>query len=322
MRSVAGIVSSFIAGVCLSVFVATAGYAQDLTLQRDRVNAGTVGIISGGVTGTYIRIASDLSNALDDGYEHRVLAILGKGSIRNIEDLLLLRGIDIAIVQSDVLDFYRNSGLYAGIEDRVHYITKLYNEEVHLLARSDFAQVGDLSGRKVNFGTQGSGTFMTASIIFDSLNIDAEVTTFPEPLALEKLRQGEIDALVFVGGRPLNLLLQVTKDDNLRLLSIPPDQVEGAYIATALNDTDYPELIDADAAVPTVAVGAVMAAYNWPADHPRHAKVKRFVDRFFTSFPAFQQAPYHPKWQEVDLRVELPAWQRFDPAEDWLAANP
>lgn len=322
MRSVAGIVSSFIAGVCLSIVVATAGYAQDLTLQRDRVNAGTVGIISGGVTGTYIRIASDLANALDDGYEHRVLAILGKGSIRNIEDLLLLRGIDIAIVQSDVLDFYRNSGLYAGIEDRVHYITKLYNEEVHLLARSDFAQVGDLSGHKVNFGTQGSGTFMTASIIFDSLNIDAEVTTFPEPLALEKLRQGDIDALVFVGGRPLNLLLQVTKDDNLRLLSIPPDQVEGAYIATALNDKDYPELIDADAAVPTVAVGAVMAAYNWPADHPRHAKVKRFVDRFFTSFPAFQQAPYHPKWQEVDLRVELPAWQRFDPAEDWLAANP
>ena len=319
MRALTVLIRSIVTGLLLSVFLVTASYGQSDEAQRSSVNSGTVGLISGGVTGTYIRIASDLSNALDDGYDHRVLAILGKGSVRNIEDLLLLKGIDIAIVQSDVLDFYRNSGSKIG--DKVHYITKLYNEEVHLLARSEFAQVSDLGGRKVNFGTEGSGTFMTAGIIFDSLSIDVDVTTFPEPIALEKLRKGEIDALIFVGGKPLNLLLQVTKDDNLKLLSIPPNQVEGAYIATALSGNDYPELVEAGKVVPTVAVGAVMAAYNWKPDHPRHKKVKRFVDRFFSNFDSLKEAPYHPKWKEVDLRVDVPGWRRFGPAKSWLASN-
>jgi len=192
---------------------------------------------------------------------------------------------------------------------------------VHLLARSEFAQVSDLKGRKVNFGTEGSGTFMTAGIIFDALEIDADVTTFPEPIALEKLRGGEIDALIFVGGKPLSLLQQVTKDDNLKLLSIPPDEVEGAYIAASLNAKDYPTLIEEGAEIPTVAVGAVMAAYNWKPGHVRHTKVKRFINRFFGKFETFQQPPYHPKWQEVDLEADVPGWKRFGPAQEWLASK-
>ena len=186
-----------------------ASRAADIPKQRELVNAATVGIISGGIAGTYVRIASDLADAFDQGYELRVVPVIGKGSVRNIEDLLLLRGIDIAIVQSDVLDFYKRTNLYPGIEDKVAYITKLYNEEVHLLARAEFASVDDLRGRRVNFGTEGSGTFMTAGIIFDELAVEVEATTFPEPEALAKLRAGDIDALVFVGGQPLALLAQI-----------------------------------------------------------------------------------------------------------------
>jgi len=147
--------------------------------QRDLVNQATVGIISGGIAGTYVRIAADLADAFDRGYDLRVLPVIGKGSVRNIEDLLLLRGIDIAIVQSDVLDFYKRAELYPGIEQKIAYITKLYNEEVHLLARAEFASIDQLRGRRVNFGNEGSGTFMTAGIIFDELGIEVEATTLP-----------------------------------------------------------------------------------------------------------------------------------------------
>lgn len=318
LNRLAGLVSAF---VVLSGFLTAPSYGQDVYQQRDAVNSGTVGIISGGVTGTYVRIASDLSNALDSGYEHRVLVILGKGSIRNLEDLLLLKGIDIAIVQSDVLDFYRTAGIYPNIDNRVRYITKLYNEEVHLLARSDIADARALAGRKVNFGTQGSGTFMTASVIFEALDVDVEVTTFPEPIALEKLRQGEIDALVFVGGKPLSLVLGVEKDDRLALLGLPVDEVGGAYLPATFGSKDYPQLIAEGDEVSTVAVGSVMAVYNWPADHPRYQKVERFVTRFFDNFDTLLQDPYHPKWREVDLRAEVPGWQRFGPAEQWLSSQ-
>ena len=310
------------AGLMLSAATLSPAVGQDVYQQRDAVNSGTVGIISGGITGTYVRIASDLSNALDNGYDNRVLVVLGKGSIRNLEDLLLLKGIDIAIVQSDVLDFYRTAGIYPNIDNRVRYITKLYNEEVHLLARSDVADIQALTGRKVNFGTQGSGTFMTSSVIFDALNIDVEVTTFPEPIALEKLRQGEIDALVFVGGKPLSLVSQVTEDDHLKLLSVPLESIKGAYLPASFQTADYPQLIADGTEVQTVAVGSVMAVYNWPPDNDRYRKVSQFVNLFFDDFDTFLQAPYHPKWHEVDLRAEVPGWQRFGPAEKWLATHP
>lgn len=303
---------------------ATTASAQtvDVRARHNLVNSGTVGIVSGGVTGTYVRFASDLSNALDEGYQHRVLAILGKGSVRNIEDLLMLRGVDIAIVQSDVLDFYRSNQLYPDVEKKIEYITKLYNEEVHLLARAGITEIGDLRGKRVNFGTQGSGTFMTASIIFDSLDIGVEVTTFSEPVAMAKLRKGEIDALVFVGGKPVTLLREVAQEDNLQLLPIPSGKVKGAYLPGTLTSESYPNLIKPGEEVSTVAVGAVMAAYKWPSQHPRHAKVKRFVDRFFKSFDTLKQPPFHQKWKEVDLRAKVPGWQRFDAAETWLAGNP
>lgn len=293
----------------------------DLRKQAQLVNSGTVGIVSGGVTGTYVRFASDLSTALDEGYEHRVMAVLGKGSVRNIEDLLLLKGIDIAIVQSDVLDFYKTSMLIPDIERKIGYITKLYNEEVHLLGRSDVTGVGDLQGRKVNFGSQGSGTFMTASILFDSLGIQAEATTFPEQVALEKLRTGEIDAMFFVGGKPLNLLTGIGADEGLVLVPIDGSKVEGAYLDASLTDASYPNLIPAGGSVQTVAVGAVMAAYSWPKEHPRHAKVERFVGRFFEKIESLREAPFHPKWKEVDLRAQVPGWVRFDAAEAWLSNN-
>lgn len=298
-----------------------AAHAADVTAQRDLVNEGTVGIISGGVSGTYIRIAADLADALDDGYQLRILPIVGKGSVRNIEDLLLLRGIDVAIVQSDVLDFYKRADLVRNIGGKIHYIAKLYNEEVHVLAKSEYGTIDELAGKRVNFGTEGSGTFMTAGIVFDSLGIDVEITTYPEPIALEKLRAGEIDALVFVGGKPLKLIQEVDRQEGLHLLAIAPERIEAAYLPSELTADAYPNLINPEEPVPTVAVGAVLAAYNWPDDHPRGRKLNRFIERFFADFKRLQEPPFHPKWREVDLSAQVPGWQRTAAAEKLATAG-
>jgi uncharacterized protein len=308
---------SILAGLCvLAAGLSGAARSQeaDVAQQRALVNQATVGIISGGVAGTYVRIAADLADAFDEGYDLRVLPVIGKGSVRNIEDLLLLRGIDIAIVQSDVLEFYRRAELYPGIEDKIAYITKLYDEEVHVLARAGLASVDELRGRRVNFGTEGSGTFMTAGIIFDELGLDVEVTALPEPEALASLRAGDIDALVFVGGQPLTLLTQIEAGSGLRLLPIPRGRVDAGYIEAELAADSYPRLIAPGERIPTLAVGAVMAAYNWPTGHPRNGQVSRFVDHFFADFERLKGAPYHPKWQQVDLADPVPGWRRLGAA--------
>jgi uncharacterized protein len=300
---------------------AQVAHGADVIAQRELVNEGTVGIISGGVTGTYIRIASDLADALDQGYDLRILPIVGKGSVRNIEDLLLLRGIDVAIVQSDVLDFYKRADLVPNIEGKIRYIAKLYNEEVHVLAKSEYRTIDDLAGKRVNFGTEGSGTFMTAGIVFDSLGIDVDITTHPEPIALERLRAGTIDALVFVGGRPLKLIEEVGRQEGLHLLAIPPERIEAAYLPSELTADAYPDLIDPGDPVQTVAVGAVLAAYNWPDDHPRGRKLNRFIQRFFAEFNRLLGPPFHPKWREVDLAAQVPGWQRTTAAKGLAVAG-
>jgi TRAP transporter TAXI family solute receptor len=289
-------------------------HAADIDAQRDLVNGGVVGLISGGVTGTYVRIAADLADALDDGYQMRVLPIIGKGSVRNIEDLLLLRGIDVAIVQSDVLDFYKRAELVPNIANRINYITRLYDEEVHVLAKSEHQTIDDLAGKRVNFGTEGSGTFMTAGIVFEDLGLDVEITSHPEPIALERLRSGEIDALVFVGGQPLKLIQDVDRQEGLHLVAIPPERIEAAYVPSELTAEAYPRLIDSGEPVQTIAVSAVLAAYNWDAGHPRRGKLNRFIERLYTNFDRLLEPPFHPKWQEVDLKAEVPGWQRITPA--------
>jgi TRAP transporter TAXI family solute receptor len=293
--------------------------AQMTSSQADRMNAGTVGIVSGGVAGTYIRVAADLSAVLDDGNNLRVLAMIGKGSVQNIADVLYLKGVDIGIVQSDVLAYIRRENMFPGVERRVNYITKLYNEEFHILARNDIRELGDLAGKKVNFDNRGSGTFITSTIVFDSVGVEVEPTFYDQTLALERLKAGEIAAMVYVAGKPATLFRDIAGAEALHLLPVPatPKLLE-TYLPSRLTATDYPRLIQSGQEVETIAVGAVMAVFNWEQGNPRYQKVSRFIEAFFGKFEEFQKPPRHPKWQEVSLTAQVPGWKRFAPAEEWL----
>src|SRR4051794_41061473 len=140
------------------------------------VNRGVVALETARAAGISVRIAEDLANVIDDGATRRVLPVIGKGALQNITDLKLLRGIDIAILQTDVLDYARQQNLFPGIESWATYITKLYNEEFHLLARQDIKSVADLANQKVNVDLRGAGTAITAARLFELLNIPAAVT--------------------------------------------------------------------------------------------------------------------------------------------------
>ncbi len=292
----------------------------DTTGQVARANAGTVGIIAGGVDGTYIRIAADLAAVLDDGERLRVLSVLGKGSLQNIADVLYLRGIDIGIVQSDVLAYASRKQLYPGIEQSIQYVTKLYDEEIHVLAGPGIANLQDLADKTVNVDVHGSGTAMTASVLFDSLNIAARTANDDQATALEKLKHGEIAALVYVAGKPARLFGGIKADGSLHFVPVPISKpLLETYLPTQLTHDDYPQLITDDAPIDTLAVGSVMATYAWQPGTERYRKVARFVDDFFGKFQAFTQPPRHPKWREVNLAAKVPGRTRFPEAQAWLA---
>src|SRR6185437_4419329 len=170
----AGVLAALLVLAALPAAAASQSPTRSIEAMRERINAGTVGIVSGGLNGTYIRIAAELAAVLDDGDTLRVLPLVGKGSVQNIADILFLKGIDIGIVQSDVLAYIKRERLYPGADKSIQYIAKLYNEEFHILAGKDIARVEDLAGKKVNFDVANSGTAMTASLIFERLKTTVE----------------------------------------------------------------------------------------------------------------------------------------------------
>jgi len=309
---------NLLGALALAATAPTAGAQTDrptLNGLTARTNAGTVGIISGGVDGTYIRIAADLAAVLDDGDTLRVLPIVGKGSLQNLADILVLRGVDIGIVQSDVLAFARREHLLPGLDDLIQYIAKLYNEEVHILAGRGIERIEDLAGRTVNMDVQGSGTTMTAALLFDGLGIAVTSAHDTQDVALTKLQRGEIAALVYVAGKPARLFTGIEPGAGLRFLSVPmrPKLLE-TYLPSTLTHADYPSLIAEGSMVETIAVSAIMAVYAWQPGTERHRKVSRFVESLHAKFPEFLRPPRHPKWREVDLRAQVPGWVRFEPA--------
>lgn len=288
----------------------------------ERANSGTVGLISGGFGGTYIRVAADLAMLLNKGDDLRIVPIVGQGSLQNVTDILYLKGIDLGIVQSDILTYVRRNALFSDVENRVHYITKLYNEEFHVVARRNIRSIEDLAGLKVNFGVKGSGTFITASTVFESLRIRVTPVNLHQSLAIEKVKSGEIAATVYVSGKPVGTISRLRNADGLHLVNVPFKRaLQADYLPASFTSEDYPELVKANERVNSIAVGAVMAAYNWKAEHPRYRNLERFVDAFFSNFQKLQIPPHHKKWREVNLAAKLPNWKRFTPARRWLTKN-
>src|SRR5271168_39376 len=85
------------------------------------VNRGVVELETARAAGISVRIAEDLANVVDDGATRRVLPVIGKGALQNITDLKLLRGVDMAILQADVLDYASQQNYFRGIEAWLTY---------------------------------------------------------------------------------------------------------------------------------------------------------------------------------------------------------
>ena len=286
------------------------------------VNRGVVELETARAAGISVRIAEDLANVIDDGATRRVLPVVGKGALQNITDLKLLRGVDMAVLQTDVLDYARQQNLFPGIEYWATYITKLYNEEFHLLARQDIKSVSDLANQKVNVDLRGAGTAITAARLFELLNIPVVATNDDQEVALDKLRRGEIAAMAFVAGKPAPIFRNLSSNDGFHFLAIPLNPaVTATYVPTRLTVADYPGVVPQDQAVDTVAVGAVLVAANLQQGTERYRNLVNFVETFFTGFQSLLDPGRHPKWHEVNITAELPGWRRFPPAEQWLQRN-
>src|SRR6266853_192809 len=291
--------------------------------RNEQPNENTIGLISGSPNSddTYLQMAYDLADVLNDGDNLRILPIAGIGGPRNIRDVRYLRGVDIGLTQTNILNNFRRSNERMGqFDNKIVYIAKLFNEEVHLVARSNITSIAQLQGQKVNVDARGSGTSYSMRDLFKAFGIEIEEVSMSQLEAFEKLKSGEIAATALIAGKPVRSMAKLNMSDRLHFVPIPyPAQLIGDYLPTTLNHDDYPDLIRPGETVDTVAVGAVLIAYNWPKTNAdRYRRVQRFVEAFFPKIAEFQKPPRHVKWREVNISATLPGWTRFEAAQAWL----
>jgi TRAP-type uncharacterized transport system substrate-binding protein len=286
---------------------------------KQRKNAWTVGVAGGLIDGTYMRFADELAKVLDDGDNLRILPIVSYGAASNLEDLLYLRGVDIAVTQSDVFEYFRTERKTPNLESRIQYILRLPIAELHILAKTDIKSVEDLRGKKVNFGPAGSGSSLTGTIAFQRLGVEVEQVLIDQQSALQKLRSGEIAALVRVVGKPVEFFARIPPESGLHLVPVPFTKMFADYYTLSWYEAkDYPSLVARGEKVETIAVPAVLAVYNWPRNGDRYRRVERFIERLFTNWGEFQLPHRHPKWRDVNLAATVPGWTRYAVAEQML----
>jgi TRAP-type uncharacterized transport system substrate-binding protein len=284
---------------------------------RAKLNQETLIVAASRPGTTYLAMANDLMVAVGDGGRVRILPVAGDGGRANLQDALLLRGIDMAIVPANVLADAKARNAFGGaLTQRLAYLTLLYSEEVHVIAGAGVNAIGDLAGKRVAVPAEDGTAQFTAGDIFQRLGLAVEAVPMTPADALEKVRTGGVAAAVLVGGKPLGLVAGLPKDGSVRLLSLPFAVLpEDAYAPAVLLPEDYPALVPPGAIVETVAVSAVLIAGRGEDSHRR---VTRHTPAVLEAIARLAISKRHPKWKDVNLGAVLPGWLRAESAEAWL----
>lgn len=275
-----------------------------------------MGMVTGGPKGTYYQFGLNLQQLVEK-YGIKLDVANSNGSVENIFAVYKRPKTQMGIVQSDVLAFVakvETDPVLKLIAKKIKMVFPLYNEEVHLLGRSDIADFDALEGKKVAIGQEGSGTYLTAKLLFEVSDIKPlEMMTIAADEALPLVKAGEIDALFYVAGYPVKLFSdQVMETDGLALIPIVNKSIVEFYPETAIPAKTYAWQTEV---VKTVAVKSVLVSYDFKMANCQN--VGRFADILEYNIEWLRENG-HPKWKSVDLEYPLKGWEQYDCVKNFV----
>jgi TRAP-type uncharacterized transport system substrate-binding protein len=285
--------------------------------QQEKINAWTVGLAAGLIEGAPLRLASEMARVVDDGANLHVLPIVTRGPTENLNSLLYLRGVDLAIISADSLEEYKIQ--FPELRRHVAYLLNLFPSELHVFVRPEIQSLQDLAGKKVNFNTLGTAAAYSGPLIFSRLGINVDKTFIPHQVALQQMRKGDMAAVVFITSKPVDAFLRGSWEPGFKFLPVTYDsKFEDYYLPAVLEAAEYPALIKPGERITTIAAPTVLVSYNWPVGSDRYRRVARFTDYLFNRVDKLQAPGFDPKWQTINLGATVPGLTRFPAAQEWL----
>ncbi len=290
---------------------------------KQNTNKNTVRIITGDISGTGTTFAMDMATVLNAREVNglRILPVVGSRGEQSLKDILFLKGADMGITHSGYLNHLRRTDprLFHNIRNNVKYITKLYNAELHVIAKKDIKSLKDLIGKKVNFAEPVNSKSLNAKAILKSLGIKVNSFHMDTRLALQKVMSGELDAAAVIDGAPIQSIRSLPADSGLHFVPVElRGDISNDLLPANLKNEHYPNLIGEDQAVSTMSTSVVLAVYNWRKKSPRYEKLEIFVNKLFSQVSDFQNNARHGKWENINVAASVPGWDRFEPAKEFL----
>ncbi|PYN53395.1 MAG: TRAP transporter substrate-binding protein [Candidatus Rokuibacteriota bacterium] len=279
-------------------------------------HAVDMGVITGGEKGTYYQFGLNFQ-ALGRANGINMNVHTSKGSVENIYAVYQRPGIQLGIVQSDVLAFVarvQTDEALKRIAKKIKMVFPLYNEEIHLLAKKGINSFDDLANKRVAIGREGSGTYLTVRLLFKVSEVaPREMVLIDTDEALAELKAGRIDAMFYVAGLPVKLLAEgVTAADELVLVPITNKDIAEFYPRVTIPGGTYawqPQ------AVESVTVKAVLVTFDYrrlDCDN-----VGKFAQVVSTNIETLVKGG-HPKWKQVNLEFPLKGWEQYDCVKKYL----
>ena len=286
-------------------------------------NYSPMGMVTGSPSGTYIQFGRQIADiARSEGVE--IIVKPSGGSLDNIQRIRGKENAALGIVQSDVLGFIKKRSDDPELKqfvDHLRLIFPFYNEEVHLYANKKIQRFEDLQGKRVSIGTENSGNFVTAINLFHIMNIEpGEMVTHLKPMdAAAAVISGEIDAMIYVAGKPVSLFSDLEKVksnpalapyfEETHFVALDQEAILKEYVSSTISTADYPWF---EKEIPTVAVKAVLIGYDFSMGKTWYYKMR--CDQLGRLSHAIRKnldklkANGHKKWKEVDLDQEIGIW--------------
>ena len=308
----------------LRIMAAAIGLAA-LSTRVEGQGTGTVTILTDGIVEPNGRAAltvNELAERLARSGKIRALPVAGQGAVANVRDLLSLRGIDLAILNSDILAFLDQSRQYPDARRRIRHVTHLFDQQVYLLARKEFKAIEDLRTRKLAILSEGGGSHITAMTLFGLQKIDVVLEALGAQAVVDDAGLSRFDGALLLSGELARLRPTSQMRQEFHLLPI--------LLTPALEKTYRPAVIEvqeilglsAAAKVETVVVSTLLAVFDWSPSSGRYSNVRTFISAFFSALQDLRQQSSGSIWRQVDINAQIPGWTKYAAAEPRRVLTP
>lgn len=215
------LVYTFVFGVCLTMSLAFGQLAR---------------IGTGGMSGVYYPVGGQLSllfNRQIEADEYIIFSPkISGGTKQNIDDLLH-RDTEFALVQSNIAsDVYRKAIAMDEEENKLRAVFSLYPEYVTIIARqgADIQTFSDLKGKRVNLGTNNSGSWLDMKKVISALALPdgffKTIHHYSPDDAIAALCYADIDAAVMTVGHPSSNFFRMTGQCGGKLVTFSNKEIE------------------------------------------------------------------------------------------------